>query len=218
MKSTILNAIKRVPYISLFLTAMALFIHIFYPLRPHLLYVRTALGDGDFWRLASCHWVHLNSDHLLWSSMTFLLLGSICEILNRRKYAFTIGASAIFIPIAIWMLRPQLEVYGGLSGLDCALYSLMIVLIMRREWHTLNWFWILFYTMMLVLLPVKIIYEMTSGLTIFVNNIHTNMVPVPLSHLIGGMVGLVVGVGSAGLAAFKFFPASHLHISNPRCK
>jgi hypothetical protein len=47
---------------------------------------------------------------------------------------------------------------------------------------------------MLVLLPAKIIYEMTSGFTIFVNNFQTNMVPVPLSHLVGGVVGLVVGI------------------------
>ena len=47
---------------------------------------------------------------------------------------------------------------------------------------------------MLVLLPAKIIYEMTSGVTIFVNNLHANMIPVPLSHLVGGVVGLVVGI------------------------
>ena len=47
---------------------------------------------------------------------------------------------------------------------------------------------------MLVLLPAKIIYEMTSGLTFFVNNIHTNMVPVPLAHLVGGVVGCAAGV------------------------
>jgi len=33
-----------------------------------------------------------------------------------------------------------------------------------------------------------------SGLTIFVNNIHTDMIPVPLSHLVGGGVGFAVGL------------------------
>jgi len=47
---------------------------------------------------------------------------------------------------------------------------------------------------MLVLLPAKIIYEMASGLNVFVNNIHTDMVPVPLSHLVGGVVGFAVGM------------------------
>jgi rhomboid family GlyGly-CTERM serine protease len=194
MKSNTFNNIKRAPYISLILTTMALLIHYYHPMRPHLLYSRTALAQGDFWRLISCHWVHLNPDHLLWSAMTFFILGSFCEIMDRAKYIITVGISALFIPMAIWFILPHLKVYGGLSGLDCALYSLLIVLFIKREWRIQKWSWIIFYTIMLVLLPAKIIYEMTSGFTIFVNNFQTNMVPVPLSHLVGGVVGLVVGI------------------------
>lgn len=204
MKSTILNTLKRVPCVSLVLTAVALLIHFYHPLRPHLLYTRTALADGDLWRLISCHWVHLNTDHLLWSAMTFFVLGSFCEIMNRGKYVMTIGISTIFIPIAIWCVMPHLEVYGGLSGLDCSLYSLLIVLFIKREWHIQKWSWIIFYTIMLVLLPAKIIYEMASGLTIFVNNIHSIMVPVPLSHLVGGVVGFAVGIVRARINFSRF--------------
>ena len=185
---------KRVPYVSLLLTAAALLIHFYHPLRPHLLYTRVALADGDLWRLISCHWVHLNTDHLLWSAMTFFVLGSFCETMDRLKYIITTGTSTILIPIAIWTVMPNLEVYGGLSGLDCSLYALLIVLVIEREWPSQNWIWIIFYTIMLVLLPVKIIYEMASGLTVFVNNIHTDMLPVPLSHLMGGVVGFAVGL------------------------
>jgi len=194
MKSSTLNIVKRAPYLSLLLTALALLIHYHHPLRPQLLYTRTALAHGDFWRLISCHWVHLNTDHLLWSAMTFFVLGSFCEIMNRGKYLATVGISTILIPTAIWFVMPHLNVYGGLSGLDCALYSLLIVLFIRREWSAQKWSWIIFYTIMLVLLPAKIIYEMTSGLTIFVSNLQANMVPVPLSHLVGGVVGLAVGI------------------------
>jgi len=35
------------------------------------------------------------------------------------------------------------------------------------------------YTIMLALLPAEIIYEMTSGLSIFVNNSHASMIPAP---------------------------------------
>ena len=195
---------KRVPYVSLLLTAAALLIHFYHPLRPHLVYTRTALADGDLWRLISCHWVHLNTDHLLWSAMTFFVLGSFCEIMDRTKYIITTGISVILIPLAIWFGMPHLEVYGGLSGLDCSFYSLLIVLVIKREWSGQNWIWIIFYTIMLVLLPAKIIYEMASGLTIFVNNIHINMVPVPLSHLVGGVVGFAVGIVKATIYFSRF--------------
>ena len=193
------EAAKRLPYITLILTAVALSIHIYHPLRPHLIYTRAALSDGDLWRLISCHWVHLNADHLLWSSMTFFFLGSVCEFIARARYVITLSISVIFIPIAIWLIMPDLEVYGGLSGLDCSLYSLLIALFIKREWHSQNWFWIICYTILIVLLPAKIIYEMSSGLTIFVNNIHTDMAPVPLSHLVGGLIGFAVGTSILGL-------------------
>ena len=70
MMSNALDIAKRLPYISLLLTAAALLIHFYHPLRPHLIYTRTALADGDLWRLISCHWVHLNTDHLLCSAIT----------------------------------------------------------------------------------------------------------------------------------------------------
>jgi rhomboid family GlyGly-CTERM serine protease len=217
MKSAIINIMKRIPYLSMLLTAAALGIHIHHSLRPHLLYTRAALQGGDLWRLVSCHWVHLNTDHLLWSALTFFLLGSICEIMDRIRTVATLAIAAVFIPIAVWIVMPHLEVYGGLSGLDCSLYSLVIGLFIKREWHIQNWVWILFYTIMLALLPFKIIYEMTSGLTIFVNNIHINMVPVPLSHLVGGLVGFAVGMLGTRIDASENFAALDLHIIKPAC-
>jgi rhomboid family GlyGly-CTERM serine protease len=199
------------------LTAVALGIHIHHSLRPHLLYSRAALQGGDFWRLVSCHWVHLNADHLLWSTLTFFVLGALCEIMDRGRFVATLAITAIFIPIAVWIVMPHLEVYGGLSGLDCSLYTLLIFLFIKREGPICHRIWIIFYTMMLALLPAKIIYEMTSGLTIFVNNIHSNMVPVPLSHLVGGVVGLTVGVLGTRADTSKNFPALDLHIIELAC-
>ncbi len=43
-------------------------------------------------------------------------------------------------------------------------------------------------------LLAKVIYETTTGQTIFVANTHSGMVPVPLSHLAGGFVGFIVGI------------------------
>ncbi len=71
---------------------------------------------------------------------------------------------------------------------------------------------------MLLLLPAKIIYEMTSGLTIFVNNAHTEMVPVPLSHLVGGISGFLVGFTKLGNHKASVLPALDLHISGTACK
>jgi len=204
MKSRPRNLLNRTPYLSLLLTAIAVFIHMFHPIRPHLLYTRTALAEGEFWRLLACHWVHLNSDHLLWSALTFFVLGSFCEIMDRKRCIMALGISAICTPIAIWLITPNLQAYGGLSGLDCSFYALLTVLFIKREWRLQKWGWVVFYTLALVLLPVKIIYEMSSGLTVFVNTSLTAMVPVPLAHLVGGAAGIAVGISPRFPTFYRF--------------
>jgi hypothetical protein len=131
--------------------------------------------------------------------MTFLVLGSFCEMMDRNKYMIAIGISAVLIPIVIWFAMPDLKNYGGLSGLDCSLYALLGVLFIKREWRIRNWNWVIIYTIFISLLPAKIIYEMVTALTLFVGNTKTNMVPVPLSHLVGGVVGIAAGASIWGV-------------------
>ena len=138
--------------------------------------------------------MHLSTDHLFWSAATFLVLGSLCEIMDPKRYYAAVALSAVSIPIVIRWGMPDLMIYGGLSGLDCALYSLLMGLFIRREIRSRSWFWVALFSLLLGGLVAKIIYETTSGLTIFVGNTHTNMVPVPLAHLAGGCVGFFIAI------------------------
>ena len=188
------TAVRRIPWVSLLLSMTAAIIHLFYSLRIQLLYDRTVPVHHELWRLITCHWVHLSTDHLFWSATTFLFLGSLCEIMGPKKYYAAVGISAISIPIVIRWGMPDLMVYGGLSGLDCALYSLLIVLFIKREIRSRSWIWVAFFALLLGGLAAKIIYESATGLSFFVGNTQTNMVPVPLAHLVGGCVGIFVGI------------------------
>jgi rhomboid family GlyGly-CTERM serine protease len=182
------------PYVSLLLTFAAVVIHLSFSLRLHLIYDRTALDHHELWRLLTCHWVHLSWDHLFWSAMTFLGLGFLCELMDKIKYYAVVAVSALLIPAAIWWGMPELKAYGGLSGLDCALYALLMVLMIKREIQSRSWIWVSFFVLLQVGLIAKISYEAVTGLTIFVSNSHADMVPVPLAHLVGGMVGTAIGL------------------------
>jgi rhomboid family GlyGly-CTERM serine protease len=188
------KAVRCIPRVSLLLTVAAMIIHFSYSLRVQLLYDRSALAHYELWRLITCHWVHLSTDHLFWSAATFFVLESLCEIMDLKKYYATAGISAIAIPIVIWWAMPDLMIYGGLSGLDCTSYSLLMVLFIKRELRSRSWIWVVLFSLLLGGLAAKIIYEATTGLTIFVANTHTNMTPVPLTHLVGGCVGFFVGL------------------------
>jgi len=192
--SIITKAVRRAPRASLLLTLAAGIIHLFYSLRIQMLYDRSALVNHELWRMLTCHWVHLSEDHLFWSAMTFLGLGSLCELMDKKKYYATVAVSAFLIPAAIWWGMPDLIIYGGLSGLDCALYALLMVLLIKREIRSRSRVWVAFFSLMLVGLIAKITYETVTGLTIFVSNAHSGMVPVPLAHLVGGVVGSAIGL------------------------
>ena len=194
IRSIISNAVRRAPRASLLMTFAAMVVHLFFSLRIQLLYDRSALVHHELWRLLTCHWVHLSWDHLFWSAMTFLGLGSLCELMDKKKYYATVAVSALLIPAAIWWGMPKLIIYGGLSGLDCALYALFMFWLRKREIRSRSWFWVSFFSLLLTGLIGKITYETVTGLTIFVSNTHSNMVPVPLAHLIGGVVGFSAGI------------------------
>jgi rhomboid family GlyGly-CTERM serine protease len=196
------------PYVTLLLTLAAVVIHLSYSLRIQLLYGRTAISHHELWRLLTCHWVHLSGDHLLWSAMTFLGLGFLCELMDRKRFSATVAVSALLIPIVIWWGMPALKVYGGLSGLDCALYALLMVLLIKREIRSRSHFWIAFFFLLLIGLIAKITYETVTGMTIFVGNNHSGMVPVPLAHLVGGVVGTAIGLLRVDpRASFLYYPA-----------
>jgi len=186
-------AVRRAPRASLLLTLASGIIHLFYGLRIQLLYDRSALVHHELWRMLTCHWVHLSGDHLFWSAMTFLGLGSLSEVMDKKKYYATVAVSVVLIPAAIWWRMPDLIIYGGLSGLDCALYALLMVILIKREIRSRSRVWVAFFSLMLVGLIAKITYETVTGLTIFVSNAHSGMVPVPLAHLVGGAVGTAIG-------------------------
>jgi len=183
IRSIISNAVGRAPRASLLMTFAAMVIHLFFSLRIQLLYDRSALVHNELWRLLTCHWVHLSWDHLIWSAMTFLGLGSLCELMDKKKYYATVAVSALLIPAAIWWGLPDLVVYGGLSGLDCALYALLMVLLIKREIRSRNRLWVACFSLLLVGLIAKITYETITGLTIL-----------PLAHLVGGVVGTGIGL------------------------
>jgi rhomboid family GlyGly-CTERM serine protease len=80
-------------------------------------YERALVSSGQLWRLASAHFVHLNTAHLL-LNLTGLLL--ICELLwDRLPLRHGIGllaTSVAGISGLLWWQHPEMAWYAGLSG------------------------------------------------------------------------------------------------------
>jgi rhomboid family GlyGly-CTERM serine protease len=174
------------PSLLLALTALGVF---FTPTLGHWLeYNRVAIEAGQFWRIATCHLTHFSVDHLFWDMLMFAALGMICEKMSRTHTRRCLIVSATVIPVAVWLLLPNMVIYRGLSGVDSALFGLLIGLILKDKTHSRAT--VLMALMLAATFGAKICYEMLAGATLFVQSSDV-FTPVPLAHLVGGVVGLI---------------------------
>lgn len=85
--------------------------------RIALRYARSAIADGEAWRLVTGHLVHLGWSHFL---MNALALGAIWALVGRHLPAARWWAVLALVMAGIdagfWWLGPHLDWYVGLSG------------------------------------------------------------------------------------------------------
>jgi rhomboid family GlyGly-CTERM serine protease len=155
---------------------------------------------GAVWRMATCHFTHFTYEQLAWDALVFLILGIACARRNRGAFQATLLASILVVPIAVLAFAPNVTTYRGLSGIDSALFALLLTMESRRS--------------RLVALcaagfVMKLLFEMTTGATVFVRA--TDFAPVPVAHLAGAIVGLATGFFSARLSAHtpSYLPKQH---------
>ena len=179
--------------VSLPLAAAAVVIHLRPPIALLLQYDRAAVDSGEFWRLLTGHWTHWSADHLFWDVLAFTLLAGLCEVMGRwRMVACTLVAAAA-IGAAVELGVPGIHVYRGLSGIDSALFTLAVVTLLRRAILTHRRMRTIGLLICLAAFLLKTIFECGTGATLFVDSAAAGMTPVPLVHIIGAVIGLVVG-------------------------
>ena len=153
---------------------------------------RTAIGEGQVWRIVTGHLVHWSTNHFLWDAVMFGVLGAVCERADRRRYVACLLGSAVVISAAIAGLLPDTILYRGLSGVDSALFILASVVWLRGAWRDRN---LAFATVVVIALAGfigKLVYEVTTGATLFVDSAGAGFVPLPLAHAVGAAVGAAV--------------------------
>ncbi|MGH7411347.1 MAG: rhombosortase, partial [Candidatus Methylomirabilis sp.] len=159
-----------------------------------LQYDRAAIAAGELWRILSGHWTHVSADHLFWNVLAFVVLGAIGERSSRVRFYTCLVGSAVVIPVALWTALPQLRTYRGLSGIDSALFALLAVTLMKDVIHARRWTWVTGLSAVFLAFIGKVGFEMATGRTIFVDSTAAHMLPVPLAHCIGAVVGVIVGM------------------------
>lgn len=182
----------RFPGVSLTLSLLAGALYFRLPdLVPALEYHREALNHGQAWRLITCHCTHFSPMHLFWDVIAFFVLGSLIEHRTRKGLLLTLAISSIGISAVVWTCMPDLAVYRGLSGVDSALFVFIVLALIREKMQNGQRLGLAMTFMLLLAFMGKMIFEFQSGSTIFVTELGSGVVAVPLAHVAGGLAGVI---------------------------
>lgn len=176
--------------------------------RDWLAYDRAAIAAGEFWRLLTGHLVHWSLGHLVWDVGAFVLLGALCEARSRRRFLVCLAGSAVVIPAAVWWVMPGLEFYGGLSGVDSALFALLGVDLLRDELRRRSRAALAIGVGLSLGFALKIAFEFVTGATVFVADLSHGIAPVPVAHLAGAAIGILSAALAGGAEGSRFTGAS----------
>jgi len=164
----------------------------FVPDAAALLELRT--GDSVWaqpWRLITGHLLHWSPEHLFWDVIAFTALGILWE--RRRPAAFLgcVLASALAVSLAMPAVYPSLTAYRGLSGIDAALFVGLAVAVSIDAWRAADRVWLLTGLACLTAFVCKLAYEFAADDVLFAGLSRLGVVPLPMAHVVGGLVGAI---------------------------
>ena len=151
-------------------------------------YNRDAIANGEYWRLITGHFIHLNDVHLLLNMLGVgLVLMLFDNVLAIWQWLVVLLASAFIISVLMYFNLPQVQGYVGLSGVIHGLYVLatMQLLAQPKERN--------FALILAVMVTLKLLTENGVQGTSFTANLIGGHVLLP-AHLYGAVVGLLFGV------------------------
>ena len=153
------------------------------PARRVLSFDRGAIGAGQWWRLLSAHFVHVDLEHAVLNSLGLVLMWALfARDYSPWRWAAIYCGSAIAVSLGLWYANPELQWYVGASG---ALHGVMaagtIAHLRRRDLDG----WIL-----AIFIVGKLAYEQLAGALPFAGTTNT----IVDAHLYGALGGVVLAL------------------------
>ncbi len=144
---------------------------------------RGPLQQGQWWRLLSAHFVHLDLQHALLNGLGVVLMWALfARDYPRLRWLAIYFGSALAVSAGLWFCNPQLEWYVGASG---ALHGVMTAgtLAHIRRGDLDGW-------ILAGFILVKLGYEQLAGALPFAGSSDT----VVDAHLYGAIGGVVLAL------------------------
>ena len=145
---------------------------------------RTAISNGDWWRIVTSHFIHFSYGHLLLNLVALGLAGYVASPSSNLApqifaWLWLIG----FTGLGLWFLAPDLNYFVGLSGV---LHGAMLVAIASSPYYSLRVRWAVG-----VVIISKVLWEQTGLYDDMANIEIIGGRTEPRSHLYGTLAGLI---------------------------
>jgi len=180
------------PICTLAFFAIAVFAQQWSALAECMSFDRAGIVAGEYWRLLTGHFTHWNNDHLTWDVLMFVLLGSLIERRSRACLGLVVYPSAAVISAAIWFAQPGIQRYRGLSGVDSALFAFAALMLYDEIDVGRQKLPRKLLALLAAAFALKVLWEIATGATLFVDSSAAGFTPLPLAHAVGGCVGVAV--------------------------
>ena len=149
---------------------------------------------ASLWQFVTCHWTHWSASHLFWDCLALGVLASLCERENRARFLACVAIAVPVIPLILWFTEPWMLTYRGLSGIDSALFALLVTILMQDAVRRADRLGVVLGGLVFAGFACKVGYEFLAGQTVFVDSAASGMVPVPMAHVVGAIIGLLSGM------------------------
>ncbi len=94
---------------------------------------RAVINDGEYWRLLTAHFIHLNTMHLMLNMLGVgLVLMLFDGLMTVGQWLVVMLSSALMISTLIFFCLPQVQGYVGLSGVIHALFVVGTVQLLKK--------------------------------------------------------------------------------------
>jgi len=107
---------------------------------PAWRYERSAILDGEAWRLVSGHLVHADPLHLGWNLLGVMIVGALfAREYTPRQWVVILIVSTAAIDVGFLVLEPRLDWYVGFSGVLHGGMAAGLVRWLRCRGDALTW-------------------------------------------------------------------------------
>jgi len=174
-------ASRRIPFLTIGLVTILIGLHWLVPDKSLLYFSAADITRGETWRIISGHFIHADTQHLLWNCLGLAVLGTLIEQRSHIMLWVAIGTGIVSVSALLLTPFSQLEYYCGLSGV----LNTMLLLALWFEWtFTRSWLVIIIACGSIA----KAVIEVSLGASILT---HISWPPYAWSH-VAGLIGGVI--------------------------